>query len=478
MASMKDILLGKIRSGQPMSGREQLRLSFILSLPAILAQVSTILMQYIDAGMVGRLGAQQAAAIGLVSTTSWIFGGFCIASSSGFTVQVAQRIGAGDFAGARSVLRKSLTALALFSTCLALLGVAISGSLPGWLGGAPEVYADASAYFAIHTAFLPTMQLCFTAGAMLQASGNMKIPGLLNVAMCMLDVGFNYLFIYRLGMGVKGAAIGTGLAEIVTAAAMLWFLLVRSPELNLRQDHHVAAQLRSFIPDEETLQTAFGICGPMWLQNLIMRGAYVMSTLIVAPLGTIAIAANSFAIIAESFCYMPGYGMEEAATTLIGQAVGARRKELARRFAWITTAAGALMMASLAALMYAFAPQMMGLLTTDKEVIALGARVLRIEAFAELMYGVSIVAYGACVGAGDTLMPSVLNFGSMWVVRIGLAVLLTPAYGLVGYWVAMCVELNVRGLLFARRISGRKWLEKDILSKENKTIWKKQKRSV
>ena len=478
MAGTKDILLGKIRGGMPMTGREQLQLSFLLSLPSILAQLSTILMQYIDAGMVGRLGAEQAAAIGLVSTTSWIFGGFCIATSSGFTVQVAQRIGAGDFAGARSVMRKAFLSLLLFSGCLALLGVAISPSLPRWLGGDPQLHADASAYFAIHTAFLPTMQLCYTAGAMLQASGNMKVPSLLNVAMCLLDVGFNYIFIYRLGMGVKGAAVGTGLAELVTAAAMLWFLLVRSPELNLRQDGQTTARQRSFIPDEDTLQTAFNICGPMWLQNLIMRGAYVMSTLIVAPLGTVAIAANSFAIIAESFCYMPGYGMEEAATTLVGQSIGARRKDLARRFAWITTGAGALMMLSLAVLMYAFAPQMMGLLTTDAEVIALGARVLRIEAFAELMYGVSIVAYGACVGAGDTLVPSVLNFGSMWVVRIGLAVLLTPVYGLVGYWVAMCVELNVRGILFAWRIAGQNWLKKDILSKEKKYIWKRQKRSV
>ena len=473
-----------------MTGQEQLRLSFLLCLPAILAQFSTILMEYIDAGMVGRLGAEQAAAIGLVSTTSWIFGGFCTASSSGFTVQIAQRIGAKDFVGARSVLRKAFTALLVFSSCLALLGVAISGSLPRWLGGGEELWSDASAYFAIHMAFLPMMQLCYTTGMMLEAAGNMKVPSLCNVLMCLMDVGFNYLFIYGLDMGVKGAAIGTGLSHLLTALVMLWFLLERSPELSLRLDrpHRNADGVvcespatprdRSFIPDEDTLQTAFGICGPMWLQNIVMRGAYIISTLIVAPLGTIAIAANAFAIIAESFCYMPGYGMEEAVTTLVGQSVGARRKELARRFAHISTAAGALMMTGLAVLMYIFAPQMMQLLTNDGEVIALGARVLRIEAFAELMYGVSIVAYGACVGAGDTLIPSVMNFASMWVVRIGLALVLTPRFGLVGYWVAMCVELNVRGLLFAWRISGHKWLEKDILNKEKRTIWRRQKKAV
>ena len=468
-----------------MTGREQLRLSFLLCMPAILAQFSTILMEYIDAGMVGRLGAEQAAAIGLVSSTSWIFGGFCTASSSGFTVQVAQRIGANDFVGARSVLRKSFTSLLVFSACLALLGVAISGSLPRWLGGGEELWNDASAYFAIHMAFLPMMQLCYTTGMMLEAAGNMKVPSFCNVLMCLMDVGFNYLFIYELGMGVKGAAIGTGLSHLLTALVMLWFLLERSPELSLHLDRTHAeggssatARDRSFLPDEDTLQTAFGICGPMWMQNIVMRGAYIISTLIVAPLGTIAIAANSFAIIAESFCYMPGYGMEEAVTTLVGQSVGARRKDLARRFAHIATAAGALMMTGLAVLMYAFAPQMMGLLTNDAEVIALGARVLRIEAFAELLFGVSIVAYGACVGAGDTLMPSVMNFASMWVVRIGLALVLTPRFGLVGYWVAMCIELNVRGLLFMGRISGHKWLEKDILNKEKRTIWRRQKKSV
>ncbi len=457
MAGTKDILLGKIRSGASISRGEQLRLCLLLSLPAILAQFSTILMEYIDAGMVGRLGATQAASIGLVSTTTWIFGGFCMATGSGFSVQVAQRIGADDFAGARQVLRQALVCVLAFSGALSLLGMGIANALPRWLGGGSDIVADASAYFFIYAAFLPVMQLVFTGGAMLQASGNMKVPSLLNVLMCLLDVGFNYLFIFTLGLGVKGAALGTGLAEVVTAVLMLYFLCVRSPELNLRQDRG------SFFPERKCLRTAFGISGPMWLQNLIMRGAYVCSTVIVAPLGTIAIAANSFAIIAESFCYMPGYGMEEAATTLVGQSAGARRKDLARHFAFITTGAGSAMMTALAVLLFLFAPQLMALLSPDPDVIALGARVLRIEAFAETMYGVSIVAYGACVGAGDTLVPSALNLLSMWVVRIGLALILTPRFGLTGYWIAMCVELNLRGLLFAARLRGHKWLAKTLI---------------
>ena len=457
MAGRKDILLGKIRDGQPMTLREQLALTAFLSIPAILAQLSSVLMQYIDTAMVGHLGANQSASIGLISTSTWIFMGFCSATSSGFSVQIAHLVGSNDFARAREVVRQGLTSVLLFSVVLALIGVAIAPSLPCWLGGNPDITADASAYFLIFAACLPLQQLVFSCGGMLQASGNMKVPSMLNINRCIMDVAFNYLFIYGLGLGVVGAAIGTGVSVLITAGLMLWFLTVRSPELNLRQDRG------SFLPQRATLRNALGIASPMWLQNLIMRGAYVMNTIIVAPLGTVSIAANAFAITAESFCYMPGYGLEEAATTLVGQSLGAKRRELARRFATITTASGAAIMTLLGIVMYAFAPALMGLLSSDPDVVALGAKVLRIEAFAETMFAVSIVAYGAFVGAGDTLVPSALNLASMWVVRIGLALVLTPRLGLQGYWIAMCIELNIRGLLFLMRIRGDRWMKSRLI---------------
>ena len=454
--SRKDLLLEKLRGGQPLLRREQLKLAWLLGLPAMLAQLGTIIMEYIDAGMVGRLGSEQAASIGLVATSTWIFGGFCFANASGFSVQVSQLIGSRNYAKAREVMRKGFISVLIFSLILAAIGLAISPFLPHWLGGEDAICADASAYFAIFCAFLPVMQIAVTACSMLQASGNMKVPSIVEVSACVLDVLLNYLFIYVLGMGVKGAAIGTGLATLITHAFALWYLFRKSPELNIFQDSS------SWIPDREHLKAAFGISGPMWLQNLITRGAYVMSTVIVAPLGTIAIAANSFAITAESFCYMPGYGLSDAATSLVGQSIGAKRKDLARQFAFITTGLAAFMMTVAGILMYIFAPQMMGVLTHDPEVIALGVKVLRIEAFAETLYAVSIIGYGSCVGAGDTMVPMLLNFGSMWIVRIGLAFILTPKIGLAGYWIAMCIELNVRGIIFFLRIKGKKWMKKDL----------------
>lgn len=437
-----------------MGGADQLKLTLLLALPAILAQLSMCLMSYIDAAMVGRLGSAQAAAVGLVSTSTWILGGFCYANNSGFSVQIAHRCGARDFAGARKIFHRGLATVILASIALALIGFAVSGALPGWLGGESGIRSDSSDYFRVYSLFLPTFQISIFCQAALIASGNMKIPSITSMAMCLLDVLFNYIFIFVLDLGVMGAAIGTGLATLCAGAFLLTYIFTRSEEL--RQKGRDCGTSRE--EAGKIYGRAFDISWPLWLQNVVTRGAYVAATVIVAPLGTVAIAANSFAIIAEGFCYLPGYGMQDAATTLIGQSLGAKRKDMARSFAKVTIATGASMMTFLAILMWAFAPQIMGLMSQDPEVIALGASCLRIEAWAELLYGVSIVAYGCCVGAGDTLVPSAINLLSMWIIRLGLALVLIPHLGLRGYWIAMAVELSVKGMIFAVRIRGDRWM--------------------
>ena len=130
-----DYLLSLIREGKQMTLGQQLRLTAYLSVPAIMAQISSIAMQYIDASMVGSLGANAAASIGLVSTTTWLFWGVCAAAATGFSVQVAHRIGAGDFVEAKKILRQAVTATLVFSSLLAVGGICISGMLPLWLGG-------------------------------------------------------------------------------------------------------------------------------------------------------------------------------------------------------------------------------------------------------------------------------------------------------------------------------------------------------
>lgn len=451
---MQKNLLGRIRKGQPLSFRELVLLTWQLSVPAIMAKVTTVLMQYIDASMVGMIGSNAAAAIGLVNSTTWLLGGICFAMSMGYTIQLAHAIGAGEDVQARSLVRHGLWAVLAFSLVMAVGSIMLSGPLPSFLGGRAEIAEDASTYLAIYAAGLPLLAINFTAASMLQASGNMKVPSLLSALMCLLDVLFNALLIFPGrtveiwgcaiwlpggDMGVAGVALGSVLAEACCMAAMLYVLLKKSRQLHYRREE--------LLPWQGELRETVRLGIPMMLEQFVMGSAYVAFTRIVSPLGTVALAANSFAITAESLCYMPGIGVSTAAQTLVGQSVGAGRSNLARRFGYVSAGLGMAVMMLMGAIMYACAPQMMALLSEDMAVIMAGTEILRIEAWAEPLFAAGIIVTSIFRGAGETKLPTILNLVAMWGIRIPLAIYLAIDYGLPGVWTAMCVELCARGLL-------------------------------
>lgn len=445
----KQRLLQQLRDGHEMTRRDKLNLVLWLSMPAILGQLSTIVMQYIDTMMVGRLGATATASIGLVSTTCWLFGGLSASIGAGFGVLVAQHIGAKENDVARSVLRQALLVCLLLGVVVSLFCVSIHTWWPLRLGGTPEVAALSSKYFLIWSLTVPVMQLLFLSNGMLRSSGNMKIPMLLGVLMCGLDVIFNFIFIPL--WGVVGAALATSLAGIITTACSFSYLVTRSPELRL-----VGEPLSRFTFQFPIIRRSLKIGLPMAVEHVVFCGAQIVSTIIVAPLGPVAIAANTIGVVVESLCYMPGYGIGDAATTLIGQSYGARRGDLIRSFSILTVGLGMGVMGLLGILMYWAAPELMQMMTPDLAVQAEGTVALRIEAFAEPMYAASIVVYGVFMGLGDTLVPCILNLGSIWLVRIPLAAILARTMGLRGVWLAMCIELTVRGIIFLLRLKLKK----------------------
>ena len=440
-----------IRLGRDMARREKLNLIVGLSIPSMLAQISTVMMFFIDASMVGHLGAEASASIGLIESTTWLIGSLLSAAATGFSVQVAHFIGANDFVKARQVFRHALICGLLFSVCLALVGVAIHLPLPYWLGGGSDNAVNSSRYFLIYALALPFIFLYHTSEMMLKSAGNMHTPSVMAILVCICDVVFNYLFIYIFKMGVVGAAYGTALAYICISLPNLWLAACQNKILNLRQD---AARFHWV---KEYVRNACKISIPIAIQNILMSGAQIVSTMIVAPLGNIAIAAHSFAITAESLCYMPGYGIGDAATTLVGQTHGANRMDLCKNFAYMTVGLGMAVMALMGVVMYVFAPEMIGLLSPVESIQELGTTCLRIEAFAEPFFAASIVTYSVCVGAGDTFKPAAINLSTMWFVRLTLAYGLSKSYGLEGVWIAMAVELTFRGILFLVRLFRGSW---------------------
>lgn len=442
--SKKEELLERMRGGGNLLRSEKLNLVMLLSLPAMMGQLSIIAMQYIDAMMVGQLGAQASAAIGVVSTSTWLFGGVCSTLASGFCVLVAHRIGAGDRDGARAILRQALLLCFGFALLVSALCVGMHRFLPVWLGADADVAPLASGYFLVWSLTLPVMQLMYLSNGMLRSSGNMLVPGVLGVVMMLLDVLFNRMFIPR--WGVVGAALATSLAGGSVSLTSLAYLLLRSKDLRL-WGH--PGRLRF---DMNIIRDSLSISAPMVVEHTVFCAAQIASTIIVAGLGTVAIAANAFGIVVESLCYMPGYGIGEAATTLIGQSYGARRIDLIRSFSRLTVVVGVAVMTLLAVVMYVYAPDLMALMTPDPEVQAQSVIALRIEAFAEPMYAASIVTYCVFVGLGDTLVPSIMNLSTIWLVRIPLAWVLSRTMGFPGVWVAMAVELTARGTIFLARM--------------------------
>lgn len=449
----------------------KLRIVLLLTWPAVMAQMSNIVMEYIDASMVGSLGPVQSAAIGLVATSTWLIWGLGIAASTGFAVQVAHRVGASDDNGARKVTLAALGTVFAVGVLIGCIGVAISGRLPFWLGGSDEIAGPAGAYFGIFAAGMPLMSLSFLATSLLRSSGNMTVPGIANVAMCAMDVLFNFLLIFPTrefalggltltvpgaGLGVAGAALGTVLAYISGGAWLMWYVLRRSS--HLRYPWRTTRDRRHCHIEKSVMTRAATICWPVALERVVLCGAQILITTIVAPLGNAAIAANAFAVTAESLCYAPGYGVGDAATTLVGQSIGAGRKEMALSFSRISVGAGMIIMGILGGVMWLLAPQMMSLFSSDTEIVSLGTMALRTEAWAEPMFAAAIVTYGVMVGAGYTIVPACINFGCIWLVRLTLAAVLAPSMGLYGIWLAMCIELCVRGTIFLICLTRRRWL--------------------
>lgn len=460
----------QIQSGAPLNKRQCLMLAAKLSWPAMMAQLSSIVMQYIDTAMVGQLGADDSASIGLMASSLWLFWGVCSASTVGFSVQVAHKVGASDYKGARMVLRQAMGACLAVGIIVALLGGAIAFQLPGWLGGAPEVRGNASLYFLVFVLALPVLIFNYLGCGVLRASGNMKVPGGLNVMMCVLDVIFNFMLIFPsrdveflgmgfhlpgAGLGVLGAALGTVMAELVTSSLVMWYLCFRQEGMKI----FGTGERGTFRPSGTIIRNAVKVSTPVAIEHAVISGAQIVITLIVAPLGVVAIAANAFAVTAESLCYMPGFGIGDAATTLVGQSYGARRLDLARRLGYVTVGMGMAVMTLMGVILYVAAPYVMEMLSPVKEICELGTEVLRIEAWAEPMYAASIVAYGVMVGVGDTVIPAGMNFLSIWVVRLPIAAVLAQSVGLRGVWMAMCVELCFRGAIFLFRLIRGSWLK-------------------
>ena len=445
------------------------KLVLMLAWPSIIEQLLHTAVNYVDTAMVGSIGTFATAAIGVCQSTIFLLMGVMNATGLGFSVMVARRIGEGNYEEARTILRQSMLAVVAVGLGLTLLvELILAPNLPRWMGAQPEVLPHAIIYFRVIGANYLLNTGMIMATNMLRCMGDTKTPLKFNILTNLVNVVCNFLLIYPTreltlggvtftmpgaGWGVGGAAAATALATAFSAICLLSVLFRRKGplQISLRDDYK---------PQPYILKQAFHLGLPSFLERAVISGGQIVSTALISGLGTAALAAHQLANSGESLCYMPIFGFSIAATTLVAQNLGAGDKERAfQQGAWSTwMSVGVMCTAS--AIMFALAPNIIDLFSNDSEVIMLGARVLRIEAFAEPFFAIATVVAGVLRGAGDTRWPFYISLAGMWLMRVPIAFILINLYGwgLEAIWVGMAVDLFVRGVLCLWRFYKRTWV--------------------
>ena len=443
-----------------------------LSLPAILEQIMFTAVTYVDTAMVGVLGASATAAVGINSSCVWLIGGILSAMGVGFSVQIAQRAGANDIEGARNVVRTAVFTCISVGIVAGILLQMIAPFIPIWMGGAPEVIPLAQDYVRIYLMGVPFSILAMVFSPTMRSLGNMKTPMILNISGNLINCVLNFLFIYDTrtlslfgheftmwgaGWGVSGAAFGTAVSNTFVGLFMFSAVMIR--ENPLKVPLHTCLH-----PQKNIILRMIGIGTPVAFERAIVASGQVVSTRLVTGLGTLPLAAHHLANTAESISYLPGEGIAYAATTLVGQSVGAGDIHKAQMYGktCIKVAIAIALFGGL--VLFLFPKQLMGIFSSDMEVIALGASVLMIEAFAQPMLATSTVSSGSFRGAGDSKWAFYMAAGCMWGIRIPLSYILSVvmAMGLTGIWIAMCLDLNFRGLICLLRFRRGKWAGKAV----------------
>lgn len=409
---------------------------FALAWPTMLEQLMQTAVQYIDTAMVGSLGTQATAAVGATTTVSWLVGSTVNAIGIGFLSFISQSIGAGDGKKAKRASAQAVFVTAAVGVIFTVLTVGLSSAVPALMQVDKSVRALAGRYFLIVYSPMLFRAASMIFGTVLRSVGDTKTPMRIGLAVNLINVVFNFLLIYPTrsaelfgksftvpgaGLGVEGAAFASAVSYVFGGAAIT-AALFRHPLISPKG--------QSFKPDKEILKPCFKVAIPNMFQRFGTSFGYVAFASMINALGDIATAAHTVANTVESAFYIPGWGMQTAAATLAGNAAGAKEPEKLRSLSRTVTVLEVVMMFVSGALLFIFAPQLVGIFSKDKEVIGLGTTVLRMVAVSEPFYGVPIVIEGIMQGIGNTTAPLVFNITGMWLVRIAGTFICTRVLGL------------------------------------------------
>lgn len=447
--------------------------TFKLALPAIMEMMMQTLLGFADMAMVGKLGAAAIAAVGLSDMPMMTAMSAFAAISVGTTALVARAIGADDPKEASNVAKQSLIMSIFLAVIFTGLGLSLANKIVVLMGAQQDVIPLSVSYFKIVSLGLPLMIISMVMSGVLRGAGDTKTPMYINGICNIINIVGNFFLIYEsrlvnlslplmnkvfvlsipgAGLGVRGAAIATSASRSLAGLAII-FILISSKtvvNVNFREKFRI---------DFSTIKRILNVGIPAALEQFAMRLGQLLYFRIVADLGTVMVAAHRITLTAESISYMPGFGFALAATTLVGQYLGAKEPELAEKSGYISVKMGAIVMSICGIFFFIWPDVFLRIFTNDKEILESARWCLRIVAISQPFLAGVMGFSGALRGAGDTRTVLTITFVGIWGVRVVFAYLLASVmgFGLIGAWIAMSIDLIIRGTLFFTRFRRGKW---------------------
>ena len=426
------------------------RAIILLSIPMILEMVMESLFAVVDIFWVAKLGDQAVATVGLTEAMFALIFGLAMGISIAATATVARRIGEKDPEAASHAAAQSILLGGAVALVICVVGGSYSRELFVLMSGSESLADYGENFTRIMLLCSPSVVMLFLFNAIFRGAGDaviaMRALWLGNAINLVLDP----LFIFGWGpvpaMGVTGAAIATSTGRTVAALYGLFALMRGRREIRLRAHH--------WRIDLPLLKQLVALATPAAVQYLVPTASWMGLARLVAMFGPAATAGYTIAIRIIIFAILPAWGLSNAAATLVGQNLGARRPERAERSVFLCGFYNMVFLVTLGLGFIFFAEWFIRLFTSNAGTVPVAVNCLRILSYGYVFYAWGMVLVQSFNGAGDTRTPTWINFFCYWVLQMPLAYLLANAYGPTGvFWAVPIAEsmLALAAYLLFRR---------------------------
>ncbi|MFW6309767.1 MAG: MATE family efflux transporter [Prolixibacteraceae bacterium] len=428
------------------------RAIFILAIPMILEMIMESVFAVVDIFFVSKLGADAVATVGITESAMTIVYAVGMGLSVATTALVSRRIGEKNKKDAGEVAFQAILAGFLISLLIAVPGVIFSKQFLLLMGATESMAEEGYLFPAVMFGSNVVVMLLFIINAVFRSSGDaavsMRVIWFANIVNLILDP----LLIFGIGpfpeMGLMGAAIATAIGRGL--AVMYQFYLL------FKGNYRIKLYLENLKIRLSVMRKLLKISGGGILQNLIATSSWILLVRIIAESGPEALAGYTIAIRIIIFLLLPAWGLSNAASTLVGQNLGAKQPKRAEKSVWITGYANMIFMGTMGIILAVFPDFFIGLFIADLPVVEFGTTALRIISLGFIFYALGMVLVQGFNGSGDTLTPTKINFFCFWLIEIPLAYLLAIILnmGLTGASIAIVVAesmLTIVALILFRR---------------------------